>query len=186
MKIDDKKLAFTLIELIVSMSIIVILTTIFLVNYRQSNQRTDIVMAAQLLVSDARFAQSNSLGLTKYNGMMPEGGWGIFLSSVDSENNKYIIFADINNNYQYDEGEAEENFGGKTVVLPKNITIYSLSIDNVISNNLYVTFLPPDPITRIYDGANDKNKAEIILKESVNETTKKIQINFNGLIDVVE
>lgn len=186
MNMSDRKKAFTLIELIVSMSIIAILSTLFLVNYRPSNQRTDLTMAAQVMASDIRFAQSNTLGLIGYNGAMPDGGWGVSFSASEGENDRYIIFADMNDNRLYDEGEAEVNFGGKIVTLPKNISIDDFILENSSSTNLDITFLPPDPITRIYDGANEKIKVQIILKESLNNNIKNVMVNFAGLVDVYD
>lgn len=185
MKLKNPKSAFTLIELIVSMSIIIMLTVLFLVNYRQSNQRTDLTMTTQVMIADIHLAQANALGLIKYNSSIPSGGWGLFCSSREGDNNRYVIFADINDNHQYDEGEADPNLGGKIVMLPKNIFIDSFYMENSSSSDLSISFIPPDPITVIFDGANEKKKVQIILKESVNNTTKNIVVYFTGLVDIV-
>ena len=87
---------FTLVEMLVSISIIAILTGLFLANYSSINRRTDVAMAAQVLVTDIRFAQANALGLIKYDGDAPDGGWGVYLSSDEAENDTYTIFADLN------------------------------------------------------------------------------------------
>lgn len=188
MKMKKKNLdAFTLIELIVSMSIIVILTAIFLANYHSINKRTDLTITAQSLVSDIRYAQSNSLGLLKYQGSVPAGGWGVAFSSLPADGtsgpnkSRYEIFADENNNAKFDLGEADVNLGGRVINLPANIVIDNLSLESV-SN---VTFLPPDPITKI-TGASDATSTylTIILKDTALGATKTVRVNFLGLIEV--
>lgn len=181
------KPAFSLIEMIVSMSIITLLTALFLANYRASNRRTDLVMTAQVLVTDIRYAQANALGLVKYDGAMPAGGWGVHFSSVDNENNRYIIFADSNDNKEYDEGEAAENLGGRIVPLPTNITIKEILLGqsaSISTNNFDVTFLPPDPQTRLYNGIEDGNVARIVLENTASGDEKTIYLNFLGLVEV--
>jgi len=181
------KAAFSLVEMIVSMSIIVLLTALFLANYRASNKRTDLVMTAQVLVTDIRYAQANALGLVKYDGAMPSGGWGVHFSSLDANNSNYIIFADSNDNKEYDDGEAAENLGGRIVSLPTNIIIKEILLGqnaSISANNFDVTFLPPDPITRLYNGIEDGNVARIVLENIASGDEKTIYLNFLGLVEV--
>ncbi|NCN22400.1 hypothetical protein GW934_02795, partial [Candidatus Falkowbacteria bacterium] len=39
--------AFTLIEMVVSLGVIMIISVIFIANYRNANKRTDLIMTAQ-------------------------------------------------------------------------------------------------------------------------------------------
>ena len=71
------KKGFSLAELIVSLGIIMMMMIVFMANYKNSNKRTDLVMTAQTMVADIHLAQNNALGLVKYNGTVPGGGWGI-------------------------------------------------------------------------------------------------------------
>ena len=57
---------FTLIELMVSVSIVALVSGIFLVNYHSANKQSELSMSAQKLVSDIRLAQSYSLGSKEY------------------------------------------------------------------------------------------------------------------------
>ncbi len=181
-----KKRAFSLIELMVSLSIIAILTVLFLVNYRSANRRTDLTMTAQILVTDIRYAQSNALGLVQYEGLMPEGGWGVYFSSADSANDQYIIFADDNDNERYDQGEANPAFGGRVVKLPKNIIIDQVRLGSATYTDANVTFLPPDPTTRLRSGSHTSYELEIVLKETADNNTETIRVNFLGLIEVID
>jgi prepilin-type N-terminal cleavage/methylation domain-containing protein len=179
-----KKRAFSLIELLVSMSIISILTVLFLSNYRSANRRTDLIMTSQILVTDIRYAQANALGLTKYNGVTPEGGWGVYFSSID--NDYYIIFADADDSERYDDGEAREDFGGRVIYLPNNIVIEELNLEGTVVSEAHVTFLPPDPITRLRGDSYAGNFLEIKVRETINDTVKTVRINFLGLVEVID
>jgi len=177
---------FTLLELIVSISIMSILTALFLANYHSNNQRTDLTMAAQTLVSDIRYAQANALGLIKYDGEVPAGGWGVFFTSGGENLDKYIIFADENDDQLYTDTESLESLGGRIEELPPNIYISNITLDGVGVNSVNVTFLPPDPITRINTHSATGTVVEIRLKETINNTTKTVRVNFLGLAEVID
>lgn len=178
--------AFSLIELVVSMSIISLLTALFLANYHSVNRRTDLTMAAQILVTDIRMAQANALGLMKYDGLVPAGGWGVAFDADQTGNTKYIIFADENDNQNIEDGESAVNLGGRLVELPPNIEIDRLYINSAGQQSGCVTFLPPDPITRISGSAATGTIMEIRLHEKINDTNKTVRVNFLGLIEVID
>ena len=180
---DRVKAGFSLIELIVSLSIIALISGIFLVNYHNTNRRTDLTMAAQTLVTDIRYAQANALGLIKYDGEVPAGGWGIFVSTNPQDQGHYLLFADENDNQKFDAGEASTNLGGRRIDLPANIVIDNLS---PLSPTANITFLPPDPITRLSSDTTNSTYLDIRLKEKVNNNTKTIRVNFLGLVEVID
>lgn len=187
----------TLIELIVSLFVISFITAIFAVNYRVTNKRTDLVMASQVIVSDIHRAQNNSLGLVKYGGEVPAGGWGVNFDL--SKKNQYVIFADLqgplaNEGYTtgyrlYDAGtEGDINKGARIIYLPPQIELVSLRMAGY-SQPLYsanVTFLPPDPQTNIYSQGATSTLLEISVRELQSNTIKLIQINFLGLAEVLD
>ena len=186
-----KKYGFTLIELIVSTSIIVMVTSIFLVNYSSANRRTDLTMTAQKLVSDIRLTQNYALGLARYGGrtgQVPLGGWGIHFD-LTGENGNYLIFADENFSTIYDDGEGDSSKGGQLTELPENVFVESISFgDNSPRSKVDITFLPPDPITTIRDGETISTSTEvnIVLRDVRTETSKTVRVNFLGLAEVVE
>ncbi len=180
------KTGFTLIELLVSLSIISILTALFLANYHNTNQRTDLTMSAQALVTNIRLAQANALGLVKYDGEVPPGGWGVFVSSVSSNNHSYFIFADENDSEKYEDGEATPSLGGNVISFSPNISIDSISLGSAEVSQANVTFLPPDPITRLRSDGATSTFMDIRLRESLNNTTKTVRVNFLGLVEVID
>lgn len=172
---------FTLAELITSLIVITIITALFLANYNQANKKTDLTLAAQNLVADIHLAQSQALGMVEFDGASPPGGWGIHLSSVEGGTGSYIIFADLNENQSYDEGEADISAGGRVIDLPATIEVSDLSL----GPNLDITFLPPDPITSIYNGTATATEATITLTETRSNNIKTVRLNFLGLAEVI-
>lgn len=182
MKNISRQAGFSLIELVTSLSIISILTALFLANYHTINQRTDLVMTAQTMVSDIRIAQSNALGLVKYNEEMFQGGWGVFFTT-----SSYIIAADVEPNQALPGGENFLNYPLKKVNFPEKISVDSIYLPNGTQvSTATIVFIPPDPLTYIRTEQGTTTSLNIRLKESVNNTTKTIRINFLGLIEVID
>ncbi|NLZ74672.1 prepilin-type N-terminal cleavage/methylation domain-containing protein [Candidatus Falkowbacteria bacterium] len=200
-KLKLNKKGFTLIEMVTSISLIVIITAVFAANYRSSNKRTDLIMTAQTLVGNFHAAQNNTLGLVKYGDEVPAGGWGIHLDLANPH--QYILFADLDrpasdepgNVHEADigyaqyneEDEGEIDFGARQVYLPAGLEISSLKADSGTSfNSVDITFLPPDPRTYIVvDGGNFLEAIQITLRDPRENTTKIVRVNFLGLAEVV-
>ena len=190
--------AFTLIEMVVSLGIIMIISVIFIANYRNSNKRTDLIMTAQSLVADIHASQNNSLGLVKYGAEVPAGGWGV---NFNKTTNTYTIFADLeapleSGNLSFTaSSEGDRSLGARHIILGEDIEIEELKIfsgsgglTETITTQANVTFLPPDPKTNIY---NDETTATgtaltIKLKEKDGEGRRTVKINFLGLIEMID
>jgi len=200
-KLKRNKTGFTLLEMITSMSLIVIITTIFIANYRSSNRRTDLVMTAQKLVADIHMAQNNALGLVKYNGEVPAGGWGIHFDKTEPKH--YIMFADLNKPasddlwdtrvaeigyMRFDDGEGEVASGARVIDLPTGVEIVSLEIINADDafNIANVTFLPPDPKTNIFNEIATSTFLQIGLRDAREGKVKTVRVNFLGLVEVID
>ncbi len=188
-KIWLKSRGFTLMEIVVSFSIIALLTAILMANYHSTNQRSQLNIIRQQIISDIRLAQNYSLGSKLYNGVIPPGGWGLYFRSQPPNNNFYILFADTivnsNNYHRYNDGEANQAYGGKTVNLPSGITISYLKVNNVNVNrtSLEITYEPPDPTVWICrPGQCNGNRAVITLDDG-NGQTRTITLNSFGLVD---
>jgi len=78
------------------------------------------------------------------------------------------------------------NLGGRVVDLPPNIEIDRIYVNSVGQQAGSVTFLPPDPITRISGSFSTGTVMEIRLHEKLNDTTKTVRVNFLGLIEVID
>jgi prepilin-type N-terminal cleavage/methylation domain-containing protein len=202
MKIVKNSQGFTLIELIISISIIAMITGLFLADYKSSNQKAVLNAAADQLAGDLRLAQSYALGAKKNeknDNTVPAGGWGIRLRSITPPNNSsYEIFADSNSSggsdqpQMYDGSDSiyRKNFlpGGDVNGLGKApVVVESMSGFTVNPNNVNsIVFLPPDPAV-YFDGVNagvSGAVAEIILNDTRTGNKKKVIVNAFGLIDV--
>lgn len=173
MKKNNRQSGFTIIEMLVSIAIVGAISGLFLANYQGTNKTAKLVGAAQKLVSDIRLAQNFCLGLKKVSASEP-GGWGIYAVAGASS---YIIFADLDENYNYDIGEEYS-----VVDLPENVSIRSIEINSAPAGSGTVVFIPPDPKTRINDF--DGNTEMSIILENESGAAKRANINFLGLIDV--
>ncbi len=182
--------ALTLIEMVVSLAVVMFVTTIFIYNYRDSNKRTDLIMASQVMVSDVHRAQNNSLGLLNYGEQTPAGGWGVYFDT--NTPNSYVVFADLENpgvfgSQLYNaQTEGDINKGARVVELAPEIEITGirLGLDN-LRQNATVTFLPPDPRTNIYSGGSISPELYVDLTDLRNGTTKTMLVNFLGLAEII-
>ena len=190
--IETEGRAFTLLEMIVSISMISFITVLFVANYRSANKRTDLIMTAQNLVADIHLAQNNTLGLVKYNDEVPAGGWGV---AFNVSQNYYTLFADLDapdtpGFLEMDTAtEALPQYGARVTRLPEGISVSALTTVGTTSNAaVNVAFLPPDPRTNIYRiAANATSTAlEIQLRETRNNSIKTVRLNFLGLVEVLD
>lgn len=173
----QKILGFTLIETIVSISIVVIISALFLANYKYANRQASLTNAARKLASDIRLAQSFTLGSKEFNCdsviKVPDGGWGVFLGSIGK--NYYVIFADCNGNKVCDS--SNEYYQLNTLI--DNIEMDSF---NPPAGSYDIVFAPPNPTTYINSQLN--SSVFIILKNIITNQTKTVFVNFLGLVDV--
>ena len=180
----SRQKGFTLLELMVSVAIIAIVSTIFLSSYRSGGRKSDLRMAAQMLVSNVRIAQSNALSLKHFEGSMPDGGWGVVFDRNASE---YVIFADVDDDVVCDSTcDNTSNEDASRIALADGITILDTLGDGGSINRVQVSFLPPDPqIFICLDNAGQCNYSvgQIVLGDSYSNTIK-ININKFGLVEI--
>lgn len=201
-KLKQNKKGFTLIEMITSISLIVMITAIFVANYRTGNKRTDLIMTSQKLVADIHAAQNNTLGLVKYGNEVPAGGWGLSFSVAYPK--QYVLFADLDRPASTEPGqiwpadygymrydpltEGIANQGARVVNLPPGIEIIGISTSDSSQTgypSAQVSFLPPDPKTTIFNNFGTSSVLRITLREARTGTTKIIRVNFLGLVEVI-
>ncbi len=182
----------TLIEMLVSLSVVMLVTTIFVYNYQDNNKRTDLIMSSQVLVSDIHRTQNNALGLKRYGEEVPSGGWGLYFDT--STPNKYIMYPVLQdpNTYGYSlynpNTGVDVDKGGRIIELPRGIEISNIYFkDNYIKDKASLSFLPPDPRVNIYDSRNSSStELYVQLEDLRNGGTKTIFINFLGLAEVID
>lgn len=186
---------FSLIELLVSIGIIVVITGLFFASYRTANKQAELTRSVSDLSSSYRKALNQTLGLTKFDGEVPEGGWGIHID-LNDDKKKYLVFADRNNNGQYDDGEGSKEAGGEIVDTPRDINIdkitafFDSGTIGATTNITYldVIYIPPHPTIIFYtpNTALPISRARMTMLSSETDNTKAVEVNFLGLIDMID
>jgi prepilin-type N-terminal cleavage/methylation domain-containing protein len=186
-KVLTTKPAFSLIELLVSIGIIAMISGLFLASYRTGNKQAELTRSVSDLSSSYRKALNQTLGLSEFAGVVPQGGWGVHID-LNTDSTKYYVFADRNNNGQFDDGEADQESGGGIMNTPRNISIDSIVINDTTNvNYLDVIYIPPYPTIILYSPniIELMTEAKITMLNSETGNTRAVEINFLGLIDML-
>jgi prepilin-type N-terminal cleavage/methylation domain-containing protein len=170
---------FSIIELMVVISIIGIMSSLMFANYRQGERDTVLIYAAQQTAQDIRQAQNLSLA-----GPKNTYGYGIYFDINNPI--QYFIYGDegkTNKNHRYDSIE-DVKVSPYPILLSKNIEINNIKIKEVDSNSADIFFAPPDPVTYIND-VSSISIAEIKICSIITTTNcKTIIITTAGRIEV--
>lgn len=185
---------FTLLELTVVTTIMILLATIFLANFRGGEKSFALKRSAHRLSQDLRMAQEMALSSQKTSPefgpeTFPQGGYGIYF---EENSNSYILFADCDGDKNYDASGVALDCLSATDLTPYPEKIKELSLEEGIKiaslspfSPLAITFFPPDPTTTIKHNESPYqtvNSASIFLV--FNSQTKKVSVNAAGLIEV--
>jgi len=165
-----QKKGFTLTETILIVALIIILSSFTLASHRQGERLFSLQRAAHKLAQDLSYARDMAMRGQKTpascGGIFPSGGYGL---SFIINSNSYVLFADCNNNGQYDFPEKIEE-----IFLESRIIISDLP-----DSPLSITFFPPDPSITI---TPDSSSAKVTL--FLDGSTKEIFFTTAGLIDI--
>jgi len=154
---------FTLVELVISMTIIIILSTLVLANYGLGQYQFALRHSTRALAQNLRKAEEMAMADEG------TGSFGIFLNIANSKTS-YILFTDKNGSNTYDSGEEL----GEPIELEKNVKIKSPS-------SLHVVFIYPDPEVIINN--NSLNTSTVITLESAIHQLQ-VEVNNVGLINI--
>ena len=187
-----KSKGFTLLEITVVISIIILLSGIFLVNYRQGEKEFALQRSAHSLAQTLRKTQEMAMSskltpVELFGGTFPKGGYGLYF---EKNSNTFILFADCDNEGDYDDSgyaDCKTADVGSENSLNEKIEEFSFEEGIYISdlipsggNTLIIKFFPPDPIiTAIPDDPSPS-----ITLSFGGQSTKRVVINKSGLIDV--
>ena len=155
------KKGFTLVEALVSVSIVTLIMSSVLFNYVAFNDDLALGSAGQELAISVRQAQTYGLTVREVTKDITAGGrfssaYGIHFNVGASE---YYIFADLDGDGAYDEGGGcGSGLGGGTecvekITLRNSITIYGVGDATCPTSGsamMSVTFLRPNPDARVF------------------------------------
>ncbi|MFH1841328.1 MAG: type II secretion system protein [Candidatus Nealsonbacteria bacterium] len=162
---------FTIIEMTVVVSIIVLFAALVVPNYRAGERNLALQRSAEKMAQDVRRVVEMSMSAAEFQGEVPAGGYGVFFDKNNED--QYIIFTDNNGNSHYDPGS--DGLVEK-IDIEKEVEISQLSS----SPSLYICFLPPDPEVIIKPNS-DFAQITLSLKNDPTKT-KTVTINKAGLI----
>lgn len=207
-KFSSKK-GFTLVELIVVISITVIFTSILLVYSRKSDDQIVFYNQTSLFLSTLLRAKASSLETfqpTQFPPNTPQElvcGWGVYVHrSLLGRNDPqgFALFRDLSasgfvgcdlNDPRI--GRYDGEFGGpdqrlQDFILPPSVRIKCLSLDNLACpgglGEMSVVFQPPDPTVALTSQSDTLNHTEayIILSLLDESRCSRIKINKFGQV----
>ncbi len=151
---------FSIIELIVSVSILLMLSMALLFNYNDMNQRITLDNLAHQTAQWVRSAQVIAMSVRHTADATVFPGYGLYFDK--SANDRFVFFADLDGDKRYDPPGVGEKCGDagvecqKPVILPKGSSIAALCGDSASTPNIdcgsftsaekvEVVFTRPDP-----------------------------------------
>lgn len=174
---------FTLVELMVTCTIITILSIFVSANYHQGNRELQLEMAAGKLAQDLRRAQEWGYSAHQFDGVSYMG-YGVTLAENGTT---YSIYTDDNSNNRYTSAADTLR---ETTAMEKGFKIDSLKPCGPTEScskvtGLSINYIPPDPGVVISNSAGTQyDKATITLKINGTSTTRSVVVNRAGLIYV--
>ena len=175
------QLGFGLVELMVSISIMVLVTSVILVNNNSYNGATLLRNQAYEIALQLREVQLLAISATEA-GSGFRNVYGVHFST--STNNTYFIFRDVNANYYFDAGS--EKLGKQGILDPKFvIDAIRLIGTGAIEDELSITFKRPNFDANFYSESGAAVPASVSAVE-IDVRTKGTTGTGNGKIRTVE
>ncbi|MCI5108600.1 MAG: prepilin-type N-terminal cleavage/methylation domain-containing protein [Candidatus Pacebacteria bacterium] len=101
MKLKKYTSGFTLVEMVISISIILIITAVIMLSQRNFSETVELINVSQRVATVIREAQVKGLAVEILDDDYPLAGRGVYFDGSVN----YIYFSDTNENYKYDVGE---------------------------------------------------------------------------------
>lgn len=194
--LPSSRAGFTMIEMLISLSIFAVITAFVTANFRAGRQSDELRQSTQLLATAIRRAQTMAIsgqtvpycqGGTNDKKVCPNGtsaecgggtcvrdlpkGYGIRLTTVAATASKVVLFADIDGDLAYDAGE-EIRVDSVTPGPFVSVT----SLNPVSSNVLDIVFVPPQPKVW-FNGSTASAVASVTLTHRTTGLTKSVSVN---------
>jgi type II secretory pathway pseudopilin PulG len=195
-----KSAGFTLVELVVSIGIIVLISSMILFNAPKFNRTMALNRAAREVASTLRLAQARATQVRAVNGVFPTN-YGVQFNT-GSSGDEFILFSDSElcpggSNNHYDVACAAEKDTATTFRLGGGIKISKLDGQSLsaicdgstIYSSLNVLFFRPDPSIKVTCGPNKNIPTEgafrIYVKSPDGELPEKeVHVWLTGQISV--
>lgn len=169
------KLAFTLIEILVSMSIFLIIFFVTLANFKYSQKSNDFKLQSFDIEDSIRATQNMSLTGKQINGILPGNGYGI---NFNISNNSYTVYGDRSDNTSVGVFDIQDSVDSssviKSIIHIEDILCYSTEAGDYVSlsslgEKLDILFYPP--------------RASVIVNNNTDYTSCYIKLVANNISD---
>lgn len=196
--IHNKLNGFTLVELVVTITIFVIITSVVLINYPLFGEQLGVDLRAQDVALLTRQAQVFALGVRGTNfasaPSYERGVYGIYVTSAQPDRLRFFADRGVSVNKLYDEdlgdcgnesSECVERFNLTRGYYISDICVHS-STENVCGvSELHVTYQRPNPEATIKTGGADLySYADIVIASPRADLHKKVVVYASGQISV--
>jgi prepilin-type N-terminal cleavage/methylation domain-containing protein len=181
----DQQFGFTILELLVTITVMAILSAVVLTMTAQEEKLTLLKKTAYLVAQDIREMQNLAMsGQGRNCGSSITQVFGIHFDKSGSNWNKsYILFADCNGNDLYRPSPDNDIIIRKVTLKPElDVADISLLVGNL--NTLDVTFRPPDPIISVNTATSGQEAIITLSLKSNPLKTKIIRINTVGRVQI--
>jgi len=178
---------FTLGEILIVVSIIVIVSSIGVINFSLAFQKSNLKIGLNQISQEIQKMRSYSLVFLSNQTPLPEG-YGI---EIQKNRKSYFIFNDENGNGKREVGETSEKKDLPSKVEISEIEIKKKDGTSLNPSILYIVFFPPHPRLEIRTPASSEAisdwkfvKIQVkIENKSCPEWCKELKINPLGAIE---
>jgi len=178
MNFKRKSLAFTLIEMLVTLGIITASSSMILVYSRKSESVSNLIREGDHVAFELRRAQNQAmLVLQQDSGSEQICGWGIYMDQTNLPQEEFLLFRDLCladqsiGNKKYDTDEEVE-----TIALLRGVEIFESNVSSI-------TFIPPEPRIKFDPDIGSGNNANIKIRlKNQPGTYYEIQVSEAGQI----
>ncbi|HKL17093.1 MAG TPA: type II secretion system protein [Patescibacteria group bacterium] len=173
------KKAFTLIEIMVVISITALIGGMVVANMRSGGEVIDLKNTSQKLSEVIKQAQMMALSGKQISGTRIDGGYGVYINDQTSPSTYKLFINDHEgSNYAYDDG-------GDTVLREFELS-HNINLESV--DHYFIIFVPPG--REIYVGTQSpgtilSGSTTIVLRHKINRYAY-IQINSQGQINLLD
>ncbi|MEK7576224.1 MAG: type II secretion system protein [Patescibacteria group bacterium] len=184
---------FTLVELVVSISVIIFISVTIFANFPKFRQVIAVDNATRELALALREAQSRAVAISIVNGT-PNNNYGIYMSTTAAEKKSFVLFTDSTSDNRYIPGAS---CIGECLIkynLQGGVYIQSFAAPVVtgctITNKMVVMYRRPDPRTDVLDNiggvCNEYGPFTINIWSQDNVEKRKIIVWRTGQISITQ
>lgn len=178
--INKKQSGFTLIELMVSVAIMAILLTVVIANFGAGNQKRNLIVARNVMMSDLRKSQSLAIASKDVTPNHPAYSYSVALST--STNRSYSLIGQDNSVPPNLTTLISPNLPAKTYV--RSISIYRQDGTTLSANNLTIQFsVPYGRIALSFDNSNGYELNDVAtITLGTDDGANSVQVIANGVV----